>query len=135
VRWVGLGIGCSTVPDLEGVGLMEDRATLRISSQEIANWLHHGLVDEAGVRETFARMAALVDEQNAGEPGYRPMSKDLEHSPSFQAALELVFAGRQEPNGYTERALTHWRQQAKAGGSGDGTRAAVLDDDAPTPAG
>ena len=134
VRWVGLGIGCSTVPDLEGVGLMEDRATLRISSQEIANWLHHGLVDEATVRDTFARMAVLVDEQNAKEPGYAPMSKDLEHSPSFQAALELVFAGRQEPNGYTERALTHWRQQAKAGSAADGgTRTAVLDDAAPSP--
>jgi malate synthase len=134
VRWVGLGIGCSTVPDLEGVGLMEDRATLRISSQEIANWLHHGLVDEATVRDTFARMAVLVDEQNAKEPGYAPMSKDLEHSPSFQAALELVFAGRQEPNGYTERALTHWRQQAKAGSEADGgTRTAVLDEAAPSP--
>jgi len=136
VRWVGLGIGCSTVPDLEGVGLMEDRATLRISSQEIANWLHHGLVDEATVRDTFARMAVLVDEQNAREPGYAPMSKDLEHSPSFQAALELVFAGRQEPNGYTERALTRWRQKAKGSpqeGGDAGTRTAVLDDDAPTP--
>jgi malate synthase len=114
VRWVGLGIGASTVPDLEGVGLMEDRATLRIASQHIANWLYHGVVDEATVRETFARMAALVDEQNAGEPGYRPMSKDLDASESFQAALELVFAGRTEPNGYTERALTAWRQRAKA---------------------
>jgi malate synthase len=134
VRWVGLGIGCSTVPDLEGVGLMEDRATLRISSQEIANWLHHGLVDEGTVRDTFARMAVLVDEQNAREPGYAPMSKDLEHSPSFQAALELVFAGRAEPNGYTERALTHWRQTAKAGpGDGGGTAAAMLDDAAPEP--
>ncbi len=137
VRWVGLGIGCSTVPNLEGVGLMEDRATLRISSQQIANWLHHGLVDEAQVRDTFARMAALVDEQNAGEPGYQPMCADLEGSPSFQAALDLVFSGRREPNGYTERALTHWRQQAKAtNGSGEEpqTREAVLDDEAPTPA-
>ena len=119
VRWVGLGIGCSTVPNLEGVGLMEDRATLRISSQQIANWLHHGLVQEATVRETFARMAALVDDQNADEPGYQPMSKDLEASPSFQAALDLVFSGRREPNGYTERALTRWRLQAKSTESRD----------------
>ena len=114
VRWVGMGIGCSTVPDLEGVGLMEDRATLRISSQLIANWLEHGVVDERTVRDTFARMASLVDEQNEGQEGYPPMAPDLEGSEAFQAALELVFTGKQEPNGYTERALTTWRQKAKA---------------------
>jgi malate synthase len=113
VRWVGLGIGCSTVPDLEGVGLMEDRATLRISSQLIANWLQHGIIDEQSVRDTFARMAALVDEQNADEPGYPPMAGNLDSSESFQAALELVFTGRTEPNGYTERVLTTWRRKAK----------------------
>ena len=115
VRWVGMGIGCSTVPDLDGVGLMEDRATLRISSQLIANWLEHGVVDDQTVRDTFARMAELVDQQNEGQDGYPPMAADLESSESFQAALELVFTGGTEPNGYTERALTQWRRKAKAG--------------------
>ncbi|ANY08157.1 malate synthase G [Pseudonocardia sp. HH130630-07] len=114
VRWVGMGIGCSTVPDLDGVGLMEDRATLRISAQLVANWLAHGIVDEQVVRDTFARMAAVVDEQNAGESGYPAMAPDLDGSESFQAALELVFTGAEEPNGYTERTLTRWRQRAKA---------------------
>ncbi|MEJ8279251.1 malate synthase G [Pseudonocardia spirodelae] len=113
VRWVGMGIGCSTVPDLDGVGLMEDRATLRISAQLVANWLAHGVVDEQTVRDTFARMAAVVDDQNAGEDGYPAMAKDLDGSESFQAALELVFSGATEPNGYTERTLTQWRQRAK----------------------
>lgn len=116
VRWVGMGIGCSTVPDLEGVGLMEDRATLRISAQLLANWLAHGVISEDTVRETFARLAAVVDEQNADQPGYPPMAKDLDGSESFQAALELVFDGATEPNGYTERTLTQWRQRAKANG-------------------
>lgn len=114
VRWVGMGIGCSTVPDLDGVGLMEDRATLRISSQLIANWLSHGVVDEGTVRDTFARMAELVDQQNEGVVGYPPMAPDLENSEAFQAALELVFTGSSEPGGYTERALTQWRRKAKA---------------------
>jgi malate synthase len=113
VRWVGLGIGCSTVPNLEGVGLMEDRATLRISSQQIANWLHHGVVSADEVRQAFARMAALVDEQNADEPGYQPMTLDLGASPAFNAALELVFSGRRAPNGYTEPTLARWRATAK----------------------